>query len=122
MSKQRVRLVYGDTDTGKDWLQEYDVLGSIGKSTGSNQALLLISNSRSTGGGTILEDCILKMVDVKSKKVLYQHDKYLAPKFEIVPSTDGYSVTVDGNVQANFKIQKQAQNYVDFMLCKRMSK
>ena len=121
-SKQRVRLVYGNTTTGKDWLQEYDVIGSIGKSTGTNQIPLLISNSRSTGGGAILEDCILKIVDVKSKKVLYQHDKYLAPKFDIVPSIVGYSVAVDGNVQANFKTIKQAQNYMDFMLCKRMSK
>ena len=121
-SKQRVRLVYGNTTTGKDWLQEYDVIGSIGKSTGTNQIPLLLSNSRSTGGGAILEDCILKIVDVKSKKVLYQHDKYLAPKFDIVPSIVGYSVAVDGNVQANFKTIKQAQNYMDFMLCKRMSK
>ena len=121
-SKQRVRLVYGDIDTGKDWLQEYDVVGTIGKSTGTNQIPLLLSNSRSTGGGTILECCILKIVDVKSKKVLYQHDKYIAPKFDIVPSIVGYSVAVDGNVQANFKTIKQAQNYIDFMLCKRMSK
>ena len=121
-SKQRVRLVYGNTTTGKDWLQEYEVIGSIGKSTGSNQIPLFISNSRSTGGGAISEDCILKIVDVKSKKVLYQHDKYIAPKFEIVILTNGYSVTVDSNVQANFKTKKQAQNYIDFMLCKRMSK
>ena len=121
-SKQRIRLVYGDTETGKDWLQEYDVLGSIGKSMGTNQIPLLISNSRSTGGGAILEDCILKIVDVKSKKVLYQHDKYITPKFDIVLSTDEYSVTVDGKMQANFKTIKQAQNYIDYMLCKRMSK
>ena len=121
-SKQRIRIVYGNTTTGEDWLQEYDVIGSIGKSTGTNQIPLLLSNSRSTGGGAILEDCILKIVDVKSKKVLYQHDKYLAPKFDIVPSIIGYSVTVGGNVQANFKTIKQAQNYIDFMLCKRMSK
>ena len=123
-SKQRVRLVYGDTETGKDWLKEYDVLGSIGRSTGANQIPLLISNSRSTGGGAIMEDCILKIADVKSKKVLYQHDKYIAPKFDIVPSIVGYSVTVtiDGKMQANFKTIKQAQNYIDYMLCKRMSK
>ena len=122
MSKQRVRLVYGNTETGKDWLQEYDVLGTIGKSTGSNQIPLLISNSRSTGGGAISEDCILKIVDVKSKRVLYQHEKYIEAKFEIILLTVGHSVTVDGNVQANVKTIKQAQNYIDFMLCKRMSK
>ena len=121
-SNKRIRLVYGNTTTGKDCLQEYDIIGSIGKSTGTNQIPLLISNSCSTGGGAILEDCILKIVDVKSKNVLYQHDKYIEPKFEITLSTNGYSVNVDGKVQANFKTIKQAQNYIDFMLCKRMSK
>lgn len=124
MSQQRIRLVYGDTNTGKDWLEEYDVIGVIGRSTGAKQIPLLIKNSRSIGGGSILDHCILKIVDVKSKRVLYQHEKYVEPKFEIgfLAITGQYSVTVDGKVQANFKTEKQAQNYIDFMLCKRMSK
>ena len=124
MSQQRIRLVYGDTTTGKDWLEEYDVIGTIGRSAGIKQVPLLINNSRSTGGGAILDHCILKIVDVKSKRVLYQHEKYKEPKFEIVflAITGQYSVTVDGKIQANFKTEKQAQNYIDFMLCKRMSK
>lgn len=124
MSQQRIRLVYGDTATGKDWLEEYDVIGIIGRSTGAKQIPLLIKNSRSTGGGSILDHCILKIVDVKSKRVLYQHEKYAEPKFEIIflAITGQYSVTVDSKVQANFKTEKQAQNYIDFMLCKRMSK
>lgn len=124
MSQQRIRLVYGETTTGKDWLEEYDVIGIIGRSTGAKQIPLLIKNSRSIGGGSILDHCILKIVDVKSKRVLYQHEKYITPSFEIgfLAITGQYSVTVDGKVQANFKTEKQAQNYVDFMLCKRMSK
>ena len=124
MSQQRIRLVYGNPNTGKDWLEEYDVIGNIGRSTGTKQLPLLIKNSRSTGGGSILDHCILKIVDVKSKRVLYQHEKYIEPKFEIIllAITGQYSVTVDGKVQANFKTEKQAQNYIDFMLCKRMSK
>lgn len=124
MSKQRVRIVYGNPDTGKDWLEEHDVVGTIGKSTGNKPIPLLIHNARSFGGGAILDHCILKIVDVKSKRVLYQHEKYLAPKFEIgfLAITGQYSVTVDGKVQANFKTEKKAQNYIDFMLCKRMKK
>ena len=124
MSKQRVRIIYGDVNTGKDWLEEYDVIGTIGCSTGINKIPLLIKNSRSTGGGSILDHCILKIVDVKSKRVLYQHEKYVSPKFEIgfLAITGQYSVTVVGKVQANFKTEKKAQNYIDFMLCKRMSK
>lgn len=124
MSQQRIRLVYGDTNTGKDWLEEYDVIGTIGRSSGTKQIPLLIKTSRSTGGGAILDHCILKIVDVKSKRVLYQHEKYEEPKFEIgfLAITGQYSVTVDGKIQANFKTEKQAQNYIAFMLCKRMSK
>ena len=83
LSQQRIRLVYGDADTGKDWLGEHDVIGTIGRSTGTKQVPLLINNSRSTGGCAILDDCILKIVDVKSKRVLYQHEKYIAPEFTI---------------------------------------
>ena len=124
ISQQRIRLVYGDTNTGKDWLEEFDVIGTIGCSTGINKIPLLLNNSRSTGGGGILDRCILKIVDVKSKRVLYQHEKYKEPKFEIVflAITGQYSVTVEGKVQVNFKTEKQAQNYIDFMLCKRTSK
>ena len=124
VSRQRVRLVYGDATTGKDWLEEYDVIGTVGRSTGTKQIPLLIKSSRSTGGGSILDHRILKIVDVKSKRVLYQHEKYIAPKFEMgfLAITGQYSVTVEGKVQANFKTEKQAQNYINFMLCKRMSK
>ena len=124
MSQQRIRLVYGDTNTGKDWLEEYEVIGTIGRSTGIKQIPLLIKNSRSTGGGAILDDCILKIVDVKTKRVLYQAENYITPNFEIgfMAITCQYSVSIGGKVQANFKTEKQAQKYIDFMLCKRMSK
>lgn len=127
MSQQRVRLVYGNPDTGKDWLEEHDVVGTIGRSTGTNKIPLLIKNSRSTGGGSILDCRILKIVDVKSKRVLYQHDKYIAPDFTIQYGSSvghgyNYAVLCNNTVQANFKTEKKAQNYIDFMLCKRMSK
>ena len=124
MSQQRIRIVYGDTNTGIDWLEEYDIIGTIGRSTGIEQIPLLIKNSRSSGGGAILDDCILKIVDVKTKRVLYQAENYITPNFEIgfMAITCQYSVSIGGKVQANFKTEKQAQKYIDFMLCKRMSK
>ena len=125
MSKQRVRIVYGDVNTGKDWLEENDVIGTIGKSTGDKPIPLLIHNARSFGGGGILDHCILKIVDVKSKRTLYQHVNYIEPSFSINESKeDGYtsSVSADGKIQANFKSHKEALNYIDFMLCKRMKK
>ena len=126
LSQQRIRLVYGDADTGKDWLGEHDVIGTIGRSTGTKQVPLLINNSRSTGGCAILDDCILKIVDVKSKRVLYQHEKYIAPEFTIevseVDTIAKYRVLVEDKLQATFSDYNKAQKYIDFMLCKRMSK
>lgn len=127
MSQQRIRLVYGNTETGKDWLEEYDVIGTVGRSTGIKQIPLLINNSRSLGGGAILDHCILKIVDVKSKRVLYQHEKYITPEFTIQHGTSvghgyNYAVLCNNTVHANFKTEEQAKNYIDFMLCKRMRK
>ena len=123
-SQKRVRLVYGETKTGKDWLEEYDVIGTIGRSTGVKKIPLLIHNSRSMGGGAILDGCIVKIVDVKTKRVIYQADNYITPNFEIgfLAITGQYSVLVNGSVQANFKTLEDANKYIDFMLCKRMTK
>lgn len=123
-TRDRVRIVYGDPITGKDWLEEYDVMGRIGRSTGQKPIALLVNNERSMGGGAILTANILKIVLVDNKKVLYQHEKYEEPVFEIgfLSITGQYSVSVGGKVQANFKTQEAATKYIDFMLCKRMRK
>ena len=32
---KKVRIFLGDTETGRDWLEEYDVYGLVGRSGGS---------------------------------------------------------------------------------------
>lgn len=127
-TRDRVRIVYGDPVTGKDWLEEHDVMGRIGRSTGSTKVPLLIANERSMGGGALLTARILKIVLVDNKKVLYQHENYVEPKFGIIPNHNDdlpVSVTVQGKwpvEQARFKTHDAATKYIDFMLCKRMRK
>ena len=70
-SKTRVVLDYGDIKTKQSWGDVYDITGYIGRSTGTKPMLLLIHNSRSTGGGSILTDCILSIKESKGKRVLY---------------------------------------------------
>jgi hypothetical protein len=74
----RVRFHWGDTKTGKDWGDTYDVCGTIGRSTGTIKIPLLINNARSMGGGALLDDCIVKITYANKKEggVLYQHPKY----------------------------------------------
>ena len=123
-SRDRIRIVYGDPETGKDWLEENDVIGCVGRSTGEQKIPLLIANERSMGGGGILTANILKIVRVSDKRVLYQHDKYVTPEFELefLAITGQYGVSVGGKVHANFKTHDTAIKYIDFMLCKRMRK
>ena len=123
--KNRVHIVYGDVTTGKSYLEEYEILGYIGKSTGIKPMPLLINNSRSSGGCRILTGSILKIVDTQTKQVLFQHENYIMPVLtkEISSHSDYlYDVIYDGVLVARFKTEKQANNYIDFMQCKRMSK
>lgn len=76
-SKKRVRFYWGDAKTGKDYGDVYDVSGTVGRSTGTQKIPLLIHNSRSRGGGGILDNCIVKITESSgAKKVLYQHPNY----------------------------------------------
>lgn len=72
----RVRFHWGDVKTGKDWGDTYDIKGTIGRSTGEIKIPLLIHNSRSMGGGAILDHCIVKITTTKGNRVIYQHPTY----------------------------------------------
>ena len=112
----RIRLFYGDTETGRDWLEEYQIIGYVGRSTGSIKIPLLISRRDSTGGPGILDHCIVKITF--DKLTVYQHDNYHLPELEIVEADQwlidkGYNYTVPGH--ANFKTYDQAEKWIDFI-------
>lgn len=72
----RVRLSYGDTLTGRDWQEQYGIVGRIGRSTGPVKVPILMHNRRSIGGPAILDCCIVRIVSSAGGRVLYQHPKY----------------------------------------------
>lgn len=55
----RVRIFCGDVNTGVAWAEENDIMGRIGRSTGTFKAPLLIANARSMGGPALMDHCIL---------------------------------------------------------------
>ena len=119
---QRIRLFYGDRVTGIDWLELYDTIGTIGRSTGQYKVPLLIKNSRSFGGGAILDHCIVKIT--RDKETIYQAKNYQMPEFAIVSSDlPEYLYNVvrlrDNAKMARFKTENQATNYIEFMQGKR---
>lgn len=76
----RVRFSLGDTETGRDWNDTLGTCGYIGRSTGSIKVPLLLKNSRSTGGGALLDQCIIRLEYKghrdKSYYLAYQHERY----------------------------------------------
>lgn len=122
----RVRLWYGDTKTGLSWMDEYDMIGTISRSTGQQKIPLLIKNSRSIGGGGILCHCIIRIDIISSRRTIYKHPLFYVPTLGVYPNLDEdtknkypFIVLKYGTIQARFKSEKQAKNYVDFMTGKR---
>lgn len=110
-NKTRVKLFYGDPVTGRDYHEEYDTMGTIGRSTGSIKVPLLISTSKSSGGGAIMTKSILKIRDTKTGRVLYQASNYKQPNIEIVDSDmEGYSheLIIDGELYSRHKTKRGA--------------
>lgn len=124
-SGERLRLFLGDQTTGKGWLEEWDVIGRIGRSMGPKRVPLLIHSSRSHGGGAVLTACIVRIVSVASRREIYRHPLYRIPDFTIMPAiSEGYSTAVwhEGQCHAQFRTMKQAERWIAFMRGERFSK
>lgn len=121
----RVRIFFGDVATGKSWLEENDIEGYIGRSTGTVKVPLLIHNSRSIGG--IIDHCIIRIIKTKSKMLLYNNPKFHTAKLEVkecklpLEQVNGKmefylaEVYADGNVHARFRTVEKAQRWVKKM-------
>jgi len=121
-NKDRIRVFYGDADTGRVWLEEHDTIGYIGRSTGNSKIPLLIKNTRSLGGGALLDNCIVRIT--KGLKDLYKHPNYIEPRLDVEPifnPTEGnrWYVSDNGVLVATFETETKAKNYRDFMEGKR---
>jgi hypothetical protein len=128
-ARTRIRLYYGDTATGRDWLEEHDVEGTIGNSMGPLRVPLLIPTSRSHGGPALLDHCIVKIKETRSGRLLYLHPQYHTGSFAVRETGPdetcgtrnlrelGYThaVDVDGANHANFQSRKAAERFVKKM-------
>lgn len=115
-TRTRIRLHYGDTESGQDWLDEFDVEGRIGRSMGPVKVPILLAKSTSSGGPALLEHCIVKIRRTgKDGRTLYRHPKHHLPTFTVRPSTEpGFEVEVltDGKVHARFPTATHARRWI----------
>jgi len=137
-TQQRIRLRYGFTEdhedvisgkrkVGLDWCEEYSVEGTVSRSGGTEKIPLLIHNARSTGGGAMLDNCVVRIIDTKTKRVLYSHPAYHRPAFKIIPLDEflanveslksgseplNYEVLAGGEAHARFRSNVEAERWV----------
>ena len=131
-NRKRVRVWYGDTKTGRSWNEEYDVTGYIGRSGGSLHVPLLVNNSRSFGGGALSVGCIIRIDDIESHSTVWKVDNFHVEEMKLVyKEGEKYPYMVmqkkDGEADfthniANFKSEKSALRYMQFMTGERYNK
>lgn len=121
-NRTRIHVSFGDASTGRDWLEEWDITGYLGRSMGPVKVPLLVANRRSLGGGAILDNCIVRIRESAGGRILYQHPAYhfgtLAIRSKVEPVTlpDGRMLTIDvvldGKVHASFENMEKARRWV----------
>ena len=114
-SGTEVRIYYGDTQTGQSWHDEFDVVGRIGRSTGSIKIPLLVP-SDDCGGSGLLDHSIIR-IDSR-EGTLYQHKKFRVGDMTIGKGTTKdypWEVFIDNVLYARFEINAQAIKFMDFL-------
>lgn len=119
--RTKVRVWYGDTETGTVWPEEWDVLGHIGYSTGTVKVPLLVPIG-DDGGPELMAHCILRVVEPRDGNVLYEHPLYHQPEYTMQPChLEAYDkvytveVLLDGEVHARFTSEAEAEQWIAFM-------
>lgn len=117
-----IRVFYGDTDSGRAWLDEFDVVGRVGRSTGLMKIPLLVPVGEH-GGGSLLDSNVVRIMDAGTGEVLYSHENFSLPEFSIQkieyplqahPELN-FEVLTDGVVHARFNTFAKSAAWVAFM-------
>lgn len=84
-----LRVFYGDPQTGRDWCEENDTVGFIGRTGGIMKAPILLEPLRgewgqlqsADGGGAIVTNRIVRIIDVTRHEEVYRAPNYQLPRF-----------------------------------------
>lgn len=126
--RREVRVFYGDRATGRDWMEENDTVGKIGRTMGGNgpiglkEPILLCADGDGLGGGIILADCIVRL-QVAGKEV-YRHPGYHLGEMTLGASAHPnwpHGVFVNGVNHANFSSELARDTWIDFIQGNRLS-
>lgn len=114
-TRTKVRIFYGDAKTGQSWHEENDVVGRIGRSTGTIKIPLLVPDGESGGSG-LLDHCIIR-IDTH-EGTLYQHRKFRVGEMTLSMGNDQklpWEVFIDNVLHARFELNKEATKLMSFL-------
>lgn len=123
--KRRIRVWYGDRKTGHSWYEDFETTGYIGKSCGKFNVPLIISNSRSFGGGALSVGSLIRVDDIKTHETLWKVPNFYS-KLTLMHDerSEKYPWRVyGGNInQANFETEEKARRWIDFQQGRRYNR
>jgi hypothetical protein len=112
VNKTRLKFYLGDNKTGKDWMEEDSKMGKVGRSMGPIKIPLLIKTVASHGGGSLMDDSIVKVATSPTGTVLYQHPSYHQPEMRIVEDGDGkysHAILIEGDIYSRHESHVSAK-------------
>lgn len=122
-SGETLRVFYGDKVTGRDWMEENDTIGTIGRSTGILKIPLIVPLN-DFGGPSLLDDCVVRIIDVASNKEIYRQPNYHQEAMVIVPTEKAdlivgedlpFGVDIGESLHARFNTYNEAAAWISFM-------
>jgi hypothetical protein len=119
LHNMRLRLFFGDQETGRCWLEENDVTGYIGRSMGPMRVPILLSSRSSSGGGAILARCVIRLIQTNGRRELWRHQNFHLPQLQPRAEQDQpkyrYAVHSDGECIARFTTLQKRARWLAFM-------
>lgn len=116
----RVRLFFGNPDTGEVWNEENMVTGFLGRSRGAGphpmKVLLLLPTKHSVGGHAISTGSVLRIL--LDGREIYRNPKYREPVYQLREGTTAglpFEVWTNGEIDARFPSAAKRQRWLDFM-------
>lgn len=117
-TRQRVRIFYGEN--GISWNEEHDIMGYISNSTGKNAILILVNNSKSLGGGSIIDHKIIRIDIIETRKTIYKDENFKV-NLELRNENELWD-TSKNEVYSSHKTKKEAENFLEFLKGNRYRK
>lgn len=120
--KTKIRIFYGDGDTGQAWCENYGVLGYVKPSRGLESIPLIVQSKRSKGGPMIVMELLVGIFNTDTGQPMYAHKNFETGIFTYKKVDNMYVVRrqfsneTRGSMMEMFETSDKANKYCQFMM------